>query len=434
MVSPQIKEWLCLTCQMQRALTAAESVEPPLMKPQASPNKLSTSAAAPKDATASQKKDVIFTEKAEVPDKKQKDSLTPDAPQKKEETKAPLKMDITQTSTPASPPVKETAGTVSAATKGETTGLPPTNDVPIPTAPPTKEMAAPVSHPSKPLPAQAPKVRTDIETSLQKERNLTSPSPPAVKEVSEKEEEKAKIVQKSTDQLIRSSAEVKPQQAINKNSNLVERPATSTPPAAQPANQESGGLFSFGSPKSQRAASITTEAVTGKMLGFGSSLFSSASSLITSAVQDESRTTPPSSRKMSAPAQVFEKMTASPKSSPPVSPRLTSAKEVKTPAVPKPQVEKPQEQPQQTRVPPSGQTKVDKGPSEPAKLEAPQTATEEGQPTCPLCKVELNMGSKDLPNYNTCTGCKTTVCNKCGFSPMPNVVEVIKSPNTSLMT
>lgn len=430
MVSPQVNEWLCLTCQMQRALTATESVEPPLMKPQASPNKVSTSAAAPKDAVSNQKKDVISTQKADVPDKNQKDTPTPSALQKKEETKFPLQMDITQVSTTALATAKETAATGSVPTKGETTGLPPTNDVPIPTVPPTEEMATPLSHPSKSIPIQAPEVKTNIETSLQKETDLASAISCEIQEVSVKKEEKAEIVQKSTDEPVKPSAEVQPQQAQSKDTDLVEK---STPSVPQPTNQESGGFFGFGSPKSQRAASLTTEAVSGKISGFGPFLFNSASTLIT-AVQEESRTTPPSSRKMSAPAQVSEKMSASPKSSPPVSPRLTSAKEVKTPAVPKLHVENPKEQPQQAKAPPSGQTEVVKGPSEPATQEAPQTGPTECQSTCPLCKAELNMGSKDLPNYNTCTGCKTTVCNKCGFSPMQNVVEVNKSSNTSFIS
>lgn len=428
MVSPQTKEWLCLTCQMQRALTASDSVEPPLMKPQASTIKMSTSATAPKDAATNLKKDVTSEQKAEVPDKK--DIPTPSAPQKKEDTKLLLHMDSGQASTTASPLAKETEGTVSVPSKGETTNLPPTTDVSIPTSPPTKDMATPLPHPGKSLPIQAPQVNTGIEISLQKEMDLNLPSPCAINEVSEKKEEKDEIVQKSTEQLVKPSAEVQLQQTPNRDTNLVEpSPATSMPPATQLTNQESGGFFSFGSPKSQRAASLTTEAVTGKMLGFGTSLFSSASTLIT-AVQEEPRTTPPSSRKMSAPVQVSEKMPVSPKSSPPVSPKLTSAKEVNISALPK-RVENPKQQ--QPNVPTSGQTKVDKGPLEPAKPEAPQSAPKECQSTCPLCKLELNMDSKNLPNYNTCTACKTTVCNKCGFSPMPNVAEVIKSPNISII-
>lgn len=383
---------------MQRALTATETAEPPLKKPQASPSKVSTSAAAAiKDV--SQKEDGT-TQKAEVPGKNLKDSPAPAAQQKKEDINTPLQKDITQASTTASPPVTGAPSPVPDPTEGEKT------DINVPTVPSTKDMVATVSHPSTSRPAQAPRVGPDIEASLHKEKDFTSTSPPTVIEKAQQKEEKSELVLKSTDQLIDSSAEAQPQQTLNKNSTLDERPAMFTPPAA---NQESGGFFGFGSPKSQRAASITSEAMTGKMLGFGSSLFNSASTLITSAVHDESRTTPPSSRKMSAPAQV----SASPKSSPPVSPRLTSAKEVKT--VPKPDVEKTQE---------PGLTKVDKGPSEPTKPMALQTGTREGQSTCPLCKVELNMGFKDSSNYNTCTGCNTTVCNKCGFSPMPNVTEV----------
>ncbi|XP_037318136.2 protein piccolo isoform X3 [Pungitius pungitius] len=37
---------------------------------------------------------------------------------------------------------------------------------------------------------------------------------------------------------------------------------------------------------------------------------------------------------------------------------------------------------------------------------------------CPLCKTtQLNIGSKDTPNYSNCTECKNQVCSLCGFSP-----------------
>lgn len=363
-----MKEWLCLTCQMERALRASESVEPPLMKPQASPNKVS--------AAANQKKDIISTQKAEMPDKNEKDSPTPGATQKKEEIKPPLQMDKTQT-------------------KEEKIGSPPTNKVPASAASLTKESTTVVTDLNKQLPAQVPPVNTDSEISLQKKKDVIAPSSPETKDVLEDKEKNAGKVQKSS---------------------------SVTPLPAQPANQDSGDFPSFGSPKSQRAASQTTEVVTGKMLGFGSSLFSSASNLITSAVQ-EARTTPPSSRKMSAPAQVSDKMSAtqiSPKSSPPVSPRIASAKDAKLPAT----QEKIQDQPQQSKASPSEQAKVDSGPSEPVKPEASKAAPKVGQSTCPLCKAELNMGSNDPPNYNTCTECRTCVCNKCGFNPMPNATEV----------
>ncbi|TNN71448.1 Protein bassoon [Liparis tanakae] len=42
---------------------------------------------------------------------------------------------------------------------------------------------------------------------------------------------------------------------------------------------------------------------------------------------------------------------------------------------------------------------------------------------CPLCKTELNIGSSNPPNYNTCTQCQGKVCNLCGFNPTPHLVE-----------
>lgn len=44
--------------------------------------------------------------------------------------------------------------------------------------------------------------------------------------------------------------------------------------------------------------------------------------------------------------------------------------------------------------------------------------------SCPLCKAEINVGSGEPPNYNTCTTCRQQVCNMCGFNPTPHLVEV----------
>uniref|UniRef100_A0A3Q3QC80 Zinc finger piccolo-type domain-containing protein n=1 Tax=Monopterus albus TaxID=43700 RepID=A0A3Q3QC80_MONAL len=174
-------------------------------------------------------------------------------------------------------------------------------------------------------------------------------------------------------------------------------PAKSVPPpTTQPAKQDAGGFFGFGAPKTQPTPA---ESVTGKMFGFGSSIFSSASTLISSAVQEEPKTTPPTPRKMSDAAHV------NPKSTPPVSPKMPPAKL-------KPEL------PQQAKPAPAGQAKEEKAPAKP--LEAAQVGSKAGLSTCPLCKVELNVGSKDPPNYNTCTECKNIVCSLCGFDPMPH--------------
>lgn len=124
------------------------------------------------------------------------------------------------------------------------------------------------------------------------------------------------------------------------------------------------------------------ESLGGKMFGFGSSIFTSASTLINSAVKDDSKATP-------------------------VSPKMPVSKAGS----------------------PLLQTKVEKAPSEYAKdAGASPALPKAAQSTCPLCKVELNFGSKEPCNYKTCTECKNTVCNQCGFNPMPNVSEVRKYP------
>lgn len=154
--------------------------------------------------------------------------------------------------------------------------------------------------------------------------------------------------------------------------------------SASTAQPETGGLFGFGASKTQPSAE-KSESVTGKMFGFGSSIFGSASALITSAVQDQPKTTPP------------------------VSPKMSPAKEIKSPAAPKPSTAK---------------DKVEKVPTELPTAAVSQTAVNTA--SCPLCKAELNMGTNSPSNYSTCTSCKNIVCNQCGFNPMPNESNVSK--------
>lgn len=179
-------------------------------------------------------------------------------------------------------------------------------------------------------------------------------------------------------------------------------------PADQPkakevkASQESGNVSGVSSPKTRPDSAKTTESVTDKVFGFGSSIFSSASTLISSAVQEEPRTTPPSSRKMSAPPQVSPKLSAVPKiSSPSVSPKIPSAesKSQKAEPIKTPDLSKQKSAPSQNPT---------------------AAVTQKAEKTrCPLCMVEFNVGSKDPANYNTCTECKSVVCTQCGFNPTP---------------
>lgn len=169
---------------------------------------------------------------------------------------------------------------------------------------------------------------------------------------------------------------------------------------ATSATQEESRGFLFGGPKHQPDAIKPTESISGKMFGLGSSIFSSASTLMNSAVQDESKT-------------------------PPLSPKTPATKETKSPLVQKQEQGKKQEQMQQLKASPLLQSKVEKTPSVPVKDAVTSlTVSKADQSTCPLCKMELNFGSNDPPNYNNCTECKNTVCNQCGFNPMTSVSEV----------
>lgn len=174
-----------------------------------------------------------------------------------------------------------------------------------------------------------------------------------------------------------------------KASDQADQPALKQSATAAATERTSGGFFGFGGPKSQ--PDIAKPAVAGKMFGFGSSIFSSASTLITSAVQEQPKTTPP------------------------VSPKISPAKGMRSPSVQK------LEESNKSQLPPNV-AKLDK--VQPTAAVASRDALKPSQSTCPLCNIALNMGSKDVPNYNTCTECKNIVCNRCGFNPMPNEMVV----------
>ncbi|XP_032444886.1 protein piccolo isoform X2 [Xiphophorus hellerii] len=55
--------------------------------------------------------------------------------------------------------------------------------------------------------------------------------------------------------------------------------------------------------------------------------------------------------------------------------------------------------------------------------ESAQSETSVAKGNCPLCNLELNIGSSDAPNYSVCTECKKNVCNLCGFNPSPHLEE-----------
>uniref|UniRef100_A0AAZ3PJW0 Zinc finger piccolo-type domain-containing protein n=1 Tax=Oncorhynchus tshawytscha TaxID=74940 RepID=A0AAZ3PJW0_ONCTS len=66
----------------------------------------------------------------------------------------------------------------------------------------------------------------------------------------------------------------------------------------------------------------------------------------------------------------------------------------------------------------------DRGITPTSPYSVPQIAPMPVSKLCPLCSTtELN-NPPALPNYNTCTQCRSTVCNQCGFNPNPHLTEV----------
>lgn len=267
-----MKEWLCLNCQMQRALGAAEPPGTPATKLQPSPNRVS--APAPK--------------------------------------KSPSQLDQSQTknfSTGAESKIKESS----------------------------------------------------------------APGSPQQKQTTAEKPSKAEVGKGPDSQKIAGAGCKTPEKRGQKPPDQTRQTELKTINTTLVAQEESKGLFGFGGPKPQQDSAKPAESLGGKMFGFGSSIFSSASTLINSAVQDE---------------QNLHTREAPPKSSP------------------------------------LKQTKTEKASSEQAKdaaaLVLPKVST------CPLCKVKLNVGSEETSNYKTCTECKKNVCVQCGFNPMPNMSEVRK--------
>ncbi len=434
----QVKEWLCLNCQMQRALGASEPPGLPMIKPQPSPSK--------EVPATTQKKDIpMLTSQEDIPKPatpknecvnvatmKETESPALGAPTKKVSPIADSLPDKTVPST-------ITKTDVSLASQKPSLEIPKGQPGPLQQQLPKAMTSTTESAPSSDLvagktsPQQSPKAVTSVAKSAPLPDQETGKPPPQqppqvvtsiVKSAPSPDQEAGKpppqqppkavtSIAKAAFSLAQEAGTPTPQQPPKAGGTP---PAKSVPPPAQPAKQESGGFFGFGGPKTQPTAAKSSESVTGKMFGFGSSFLSSASTLITSAVQDEPKTTPPTPRKMSTTGHV------SPKATPPASPKTLPVKDTMPPAVQKTEEKKTDKQ---EKTPSTVQAKVDKAPSEPPKASTDiQGAPKADQPVCPLCKVDLNMGSKDPPNYDTCTECKTAVCNQCGFNPMPNVAEV----------
>lgn len=242
------------------------------------------------------------------------------------------------------------------------------------------------------------------------------------------------------------------------------------PPQPKPPKEDSDFFsFGFGSSRSRSPSpQPTVSAVSGKVLGFSSSFLSSASNLINSAVQDETSKTPPTSRKGSTVSHTSNKITLTPPTSRKGSVTAQDLKqkpevESKTPSTPTKVVQdETSKTPATSRkgstvsqisvkispIPlasgkgsvtaqdltqkPEAESKTPSTPTKVAKQISTEKTSEQVKPSetpveedlmkiCPLCKETLK---EDPQNYSTCTSCKSTVCDMCGFNPNPHQTEV----------
>ncbi|XP_042367085.1 protein piccolo [Plectropomus leopardus] len=209
------------------------------------------------------------------------------------------------------------------------------------------------------------------------------------------------------------------------------------PPAAASQAAESvtgklfggfGGLMESSKPQSQ-AAPKQEESVAGKLFGgfgglaesakppagasqmfsFGSSLLSSATNLVTGE-EEKAPGSPKGSPQDSGPGSPPDSGPGSPPDSP-----------FSAPGSPPDSDSAPDTPPAKSKKPPRtiSVEQEEKAPvAAPAPAPAPTT-----KESCPLCNVDLNVGSADAPNYSFCTECKKTVCNLCGFNPTPHLGE-----------
>jgi len=368
----QVEEWLCLSCQVQRAQAGMNTSESPIVTPQPvplvtdkqAPSKVDKVATAPVESKPDEKFTTAAAEKKAAPAQEIKKEISIPGPQQKTATDAKT----TDMITPRKEPQKQNNNQPEPA---KTEQPPKDTTTPVKSAPPTK--------------VEPPKQESNFFGF-----GLGGPK---------------------------------------------------AQPASKSSESTTGKFFGgFGglteTARSRSPSPQSVSAVSGKVLGFGSSLFSSASNLISSAVQDEPSTTPPTSRKGSTVSTESGKATTAPpsrkgsvasaKATPPTSRKgsvatepnkIPSAKQTKQP------VEKTPEQLNEDKVSRMPTSQKDKPESVQDKLvKHPESVPHPS--TCPLCKVDLNMGSKDPPNYNTCTECKSVVCHLCGFNPMPHLAEV----------
>ncbi|XP_056655452.1 protein piccolo isoform X1 [Monodelphis domestica] len=472
----EVKEWLCLNCQMQRALGGDLAPVPPApqQKQKISPAVSATSVTkpAPPSQQTSLKKDVTpKPDLSKPPEIKKPPSLTkqpsipgsppakakqpspresvtqptphPEPSLKSEQAKAPVADDKSKQPKIQKPTADVVASSL-AAVKPDLPGSKIQSQVQEKTAQPPKtdsakstQITLPVGDKEVPPASKGPSHTTsDSKLTSQPGMFSESKSQKQVDPVQKKEDPKKAQTKMSPKPDAKQMPKGSPILPGTKPS-----PGQPTPiPPQPPKTQEQSRRFSLNlgsitdAPKSQ--PTTPQETVTGKLFGFGASIFSQASNLISTAGQagTQAQGMPAAPTKQPPPSshppvsQVPPKPTSQAPQTIPKTPPIK--KDTKAPIAEKIEV------PKIEQVAPVKGTESEKKPLptkdskpqvvEPQKAAGPPESEKSTKPksTCPLCKTDLNVGSKDPPNFDTCTECKNMVCNLCGFNPTPHLTEV----------
>lgn len=282
-----------------------------------------------------------------------------------------LQASSNRVSTPGSAPKKEPSQLDQSQKKNISTGAESkASESPLPAAPQKKQTTAekqPKDELDKGPEGPGPGSKTQEKTG-QKPAEQTDQKPPEKKDQKPPEKTNQKPAEKKGQKPPEKIDQKPPEKTGQKPPDQTHQAELKKIRRTSAAPEESKGFFGFGGANPQQDTAKPAESLGGKMFGLGSSIFSSASTLINSAVQDEQN--------------------------------LHMTKETPPRSSPLPQTEK---------------ASKDAASPVPPKVS-----------TCPLCKVKLNFGSKEPPNYKNCTECQKTVCVQCGFNPAPNMSEVRK--------
>lgn len=258
-----------------------------------------------------------------------------------------------------------------------------------------------------------PQVSKASQPTIPEKKEAIIPTP-----ISVSPQNKPDVTEKKMTSIATENQENKPTQSATQPTEMPKldpSPSKSAVPQKPEPSKEETGFFSFGfggarSGSPQPSGTVVPE----KVLGFGSSFLNSASNLISSAVQDESSKLPQTTQKAST-SETSAKTAPIPSAS--LKGSITSQKVPPTVDTKAHITEKPKEEK-------TDEKQVQQATEEPEALVVAAVAPKAETKTCPLCKVDLNVGSQDTPNYNACTECKNIVCNLCGFNPTPHQTEV----------